>query len=73
MATQVAFVEKSSVFIPSAERYVEAAVGFIGHDEARCTPYWAHSLQWFFAFMLPDAHLDSWRLSIGITRMKFTS
>ncbi|KAI3467638.1 hypothetical protein Pfo_024301 [Paulownia fortunei] len=72
MASQVAFVKKSSVFIPSAEKYVEAAVGFIGH-EARCTPYWAHSLQWFFASVLPDAVLDAWRLSIGIRRMKFTS
>ncbi|GFP96078.1 very-long-chain 3-oxoacyl-coa reductase-like protein at1g24470 [Phtheirospermum japonicum] len=71
MASQVAFVERSTIFIPTAEKYVEAAVGFIGH-EARCTPYWAHSLQWFFASFLPDSLLDAWRLSIGISRMKFT-
>ncbi|KAL3819319.1 hypothetical protein ACJIZ3_005224 [Penstemon smallii] len=73
MASKVAFVEKdkSSVFIPSAEKYVEAGVRWIGHDEARCTPYWAHSLQWFFASsMLNDALLDAWRLSIGIKRRK---
>ncbi|KAG8365979.1 hypothetical protein BUALT_Bualt17G0028400 [Buddleja alternifolia] len=69
MTSRVAFVEKSSVFIPSAEKYVDAAVRFIGY-EARCTPYWSHSIQWFFASFLPDAVLDAWRLSIGIKRMK---
>ncbi|KAL6569176.1 hypothetical protein OROHE_003457 [Orobanche hederae] len=69
MASQVAFVEKSTIFIPTADKYVEAAVGLIGH-EVRCTPYWAHSLQWFFASMLPDSVLDAWRLSIGMKRMK---
>ncbi|KAK4485724.1 hypothetical protein RD792_008370 [Penstemon davidsonii] len=70
MASKVAFVEKSSVFIPSAEKYVEAAVRWIGH-ETRCTPYWPHSLQWFFASMLNDALLDAWRLSIGIKRKEY--
>ncbi|GER47315.1 very-long-chain 3-oxoacyl-CoA reductase-like protein At1g24470, partial [Striga asiatica] len=70
MASRVAYVEKSTVFIPTAEKYVEAAVKLIGQDEARCSPYWAHSLQWFFASMLPDCVLDAWRLSIGIERMK---
>ncbi|CAA0833732.1 Very-long-chain 3-oxoacyl-CoA reductase-like protein [Striga hermonthica] len=73
MASQVAYVEKSTMFIPTAEKYVEAAVKWIGQDEARCSPYWAHSLQWFFASMLPDRVLDAWRLSIGIKRMKFSN
>ncbi|PIN09524.1 17 beta-hydroxysteroid dehydrogenase type 3, HSD17B3 [Handroanthus impetiginosus] len=73
MASQVAQVERSSIFIPTAEKYVEAAVGFIGYDQPRCTPYWAHSIQWFFASLLPDALLDEWRLSIGIRRMKLTT
>ncbi|KAK6160338.1 hypothetical protein DH2020_003719 [Rehmannia glutinosa] len=72
MASQVAFVEKSTVFIPTTEKYVEAAVRLIGY-EGRCTPYWSHSIQWFFASLLPDALLDAWRLSIGIKRMKFSS
>ncbi|KAA8533249.1 hypothetical protein F0562_033218 [Nyssa sinensis] len=67
MASKIASVEKSSLFIPSAEDYARAAVRQIGY-EARCTPYWAHSLQWFFAALLPEAVLDSWRLSIGIHR-----
>ncbi|XP_057776851.1 very-long-chain 3-oxoacyl-CoA reductase-like protein At1g24470 [Salvia miltiorrhiza] len=67
MASEVAYVEKSTIFIPTAERYVEAAVKWIGY-ESRCSPYWAHSLQWFFASMLPHSLLHSWRLSVAITR-----
>lgn len=69
MASEVADVEKSTVFIPRAERYVEAAVKWIGY-ESRCTPYWAHSLQWFFASMLSHDILDSWRLNVAITRIQ---
>lgn len=69
MASEVADVEKSTVFIPRAERYVEAAVQWIGY-ESRCTPYWAHSIQWFFASLLPHAILDSWRLNVAITRIQ---
>ncbi|GAA0184473.1 hypothetical protein LIER_31761 [Lithospermum erythrorhizon] len=68
MASKVASIEKSSLFIPSADDYVKAAIGQIG-CEARCTPFWTHSLQWWFASMLPEAVLDAWRLSIGIKRM----
>ncbi|KAL0357826.1 UNVERIFIED_CONTAM: Very-long-chain 3-oxoacyl-CoA reductase-like protein [Sesamum calycinum] len=71
MASEVAFVEKPSLLVPSAEEYADAAVRFVGRG-ARCTPYWAHSVQWFVASLLPDALLDAWRLSIGITRMKLT-
>ncbi|XP_051122369.1 very-long-chain 3-oxoacyl-CoA reductase-like protein At1g24470 [Andrographis paniculata] len=71
MATRVAFVEKPSVLVPSAERYAAAAVGFIGR-EGRCTPYWGHSVQWFLASLLPEALLDRWRLSVGIRRMELS-
>lgn len=67
MASQVALVDKSSLFIPTAEQYVKAAIRQIGY-ESRCTPYWAHSVQWFFASLAPDSLLDAWRLSIGIQR-----
>ncbi|MFS8029131.1 putative very-long-chain 3-oxoacyl-CoA reductase [Helianthus anomalus] len=67
MASQVAMVQKSSLFIPTAEEYVKAAIRQIGY-ESRCMPYWAHSIQWFFASMAPDSLLDVWRLSIGIQR-----
>ncbi|KAK4429745.1 Very-long-chain 3-oxoacyl-CoA reductase-like protein [Sesamum alatum] len=71
MAAHVAFVEKPSLFIPSPDKYVDAAIRFVGRGP-RCTPYWAHSLQWLAASMLPDALLDAWRLSIGLRRIKLT-
>lgn len=69
MASEVAMVGKSSLFIPPAEEYVKAAIREIGY-EARCMPYWAHSIQWFFASLVPDSLLDAWRLSIGIQRRR---
>ncbi|XP_041013935.1 very-long-chain 3-oxoacyl-CoA reductase-like protein At1g24470 [Juglans microcarpa x Juglans regia] len=67
MVSKVAAIERASMFTPSAEDYARAAVRRIGY-EVRCTPYWAHSLQWCFARFLPDTVLDAWRLSIGIQR-----
>ena len=67
MASRVAEIEKSSFFVPTAEAYVSAALGRIGY-EARCTPWWTHSLQWSLASFLPEAVLDRWRLSIGTRR-----
>ncbi|EXB82449.1 Inactive hydroxysteroid dehydrogenase-like protein 1 [Morus notabilis] len=67
MVSEVASIEKTSLFIPSAEDYAKAAIRRIGY-EARCTPYWAHSLQWFFASFLSEDILDAWRLAIGIRR-----
>lgn len=67
MASRVASVSRASLFVPSADDYVKAAIRQIGY-EPRCTPYWAHSLQWCFARLLPEAVLDAWRLSIGLQR-----
>ncbi|KAJ0038864.1 hypothetical protein Pint_23616 [Pistacia integerrima] len=67
MVSKVASIEKRSMFISSPEDYAEASIGWIGY-EARCTPYWPHSLQWSFASLLPHSILDAWRLSIGIRR-----
>ncbi|CAL1413438.1 unnamed protein product [Linum trigynum] len=67
MTRKVAMIEQPSLFIPSPEAYAEAAVRRIG-GEARCTPYWAHSVQWYLARLVPEFLLDSWRLSIGISR-----
>ncbi|GJR63255.1 very-long-chain 3-oxoacyl-CoA reductase-like protein [Tanacetum coccineum] len=60
-------VKKTSLFTPTPDEYVKAAVRHIGY-ESRCTPYWPHSIQWFFASLAPDFLLDAWRLSIGIKR-----
>ncbi|XVE85219.1 hypothetical protein DITRI_Ditri17bG0074100 [Diplodiscus trichospermus] len=67
LASKVALIEKSSLFVPSPEDYAEAGIRQIGY-EPRCTPYWSHSVQWWFARLLPDTLLDAWRLSIGLSR-----
>lgn len=67
MALNVASCKRATLFIPTAEDYVSAAARRIGY-EARCTPFWAHSLQWCIASFAPKAWLDAWRLSIGIRR-----
>ncbi|KAM7252539.1 hypothetical protein ACFE04_024422 [Oxalis oulophora] len=67
MTSNVAAINKSSLFIPTPEDYAKAAIRFIGY-EARCIPYWAHAVQCCFVTLLPESLLDEWRLSIGITR-----
>lgn len=67
MTSKVASIGRSSLFIPAPEDYAKSAIGRIGY-EARCAPYWAHSFQWCFAWLLPECVLDAWRLSIGIHR-----
>ncbi|KAJ1405359.1 putative very-long-chain 3-oxoacyl-CoA reductase-like protein [Sesbania bispinosa] len=67
MVSKVACIQKDSLFIPTPEGYARAAVSEIGY-EPKCTPYWAHSIQWYFAHLTPDPLLDAWRLSIGVRR-----
>ncbi|XP_027368875.1 very-long-chain 3-oxoacyl-CoA reductase-like protein At1g24470 [Abrus precatorius] len=69
MVSRVASIETDSLFIPTPEAYARAAIRKIGY-EPKCTPYWAHSVQWFFARLIPDPLLDAWRLSIGLQRRK---
>ncbi|KAE9610341.1 hypothetical protein Lal_00006567 [Lupinus albus] len=67
MVSKVASIKRDSFFIPTPEGYARAAIGEIGYEQ-RCTPYWSHSIQWYFARLIPDPLLDAWRLSIGIRR-----
>lgn len=69
VATKMSPVKGDSPFIPSPEEYATAAVRCIGY-EARCVPYWRHSVQWFFASLVPDFLLNQWRLQIGIRKRK---
>lgn len=59
----VSSITKPSFFIPSADGYAEAALRWIGY-EARCTPYWPHSLQCSLLHFLPDSAVDAWRLKV---------
>lgn len=69
MVSKVASIERDTLFIPTPEGYARAAIRKIGY-EPKCTPYWAHSIQWFFARLIPDPLLDAWRLSIGMRRRR---
>ncbi|CAN6464320.1 unnamed protein product [Victoria cruziana] len=48
---------KPSFFTPSADGYADWCIRWIG-QEALCTPYWTHALQWFVARSLPDVVLE---------------
>lgn len=67
VATKMSPVKGDSPFIPSPEEYAKAAVRCIAY-EPRCVPYWRHSVQWFFASLLPDSALNLWRLRVGIRK-----
>jgi len=67
MVSRVACIERDSLFIPTAEAYARAAIGEIGY-KPKCIPYWAHSVQGFFAHFIPHPLLDAWRFSVGIRR-----
>ncbi|CAL5042498.1 unnamed protein product [Urochloa decumbens] len=71
VATKMSPVKGDSPFIPSPEEYAKAALRCIGY-EARCVPYWRHSVQWFLASLVPDAALNQWRLQIGIRKRNET-
>uniref|UniRef100_A0A803PHC7 Uncharacterized protein n=1 Tax=Cannabis sativa TaxID=3483 RepID=A0A803PHC7_CANSA len=57
VATKMTKLKESSIFIASPETYSKASVRSIGYGQI-CTPYWAHSLQWFIANALPDTLLN---------------
>lgn len=61
VATKMASIKRSSLFVPSTDGYARAAMRWIGY-EPRCTPYWPHSLLWGLAYSLPERIIDAWRL-----------
>nr|GMD76183.1 very-long-chain 3-oxoacyl-CoA reductase 1-like [Ipomoea batatas] len=63
VATKMISIRKSSFFIASTDDYAEAALRWIGY-EARCTPFWPHSLQWAFVYFFPEFAVDAWRLRL---------
>ncbi|GAB2220430.1 hypothetical protein Droror1_Dr00008080 [Drosera rotundifolia] len=69
MVSKLASTEKATLFTPTAQDYAAAAVRRVGY-EPRCSPYWAHSLQWYLASLLPEPALDAFRLYVGFQRRK---
>ncbi|CAM6036456.1 unnamed protein product [Sphagnum compactum] len=69
VATKLAKIRKASLTVPSPETYAAAGLKWVGY-EPRCTPYWAHSIMWWFVQSLPEPIVDSFRLrtSLGIRK-----
>lgn len=69
VATKMASIKRSSLFVPSADGYARAGLRRIGY-EPRCTPYWVHTLIWAFVNLLPESAVDAWRLGfcLGIRK-----
>ncbi|KAE8023595.1 hypothetical protein FH972_009272 [Carpinus fangiana] len=69
VATKMASIKRSSLFVPSADEYARAGLRWIGY-EPRCTPYWPHTLLWALAASLPESVIDKWRLGfcLGIRK-----
>lgn len=57
VATKMASIKRSSLFIPSPETYSKASLRAIGCEQSS-VPYWPHSLQWCLLQALPDALVD---------------
>ncbi|KAI3452635.1 hypothetical protein Pfo_009299 [Paulownia fortunei] len=58
VATKMASIKKSSLFIPSPEAYSKASIRWIGQHDHICVPYWPHALQACIMCLLPDPLLD---------------
>jgi 17beta-estradiol 17-dehydrogenase / very-long-chain 3-oxoacyl-CoA reductase len=69
VATKLAKIRKASLTVPSPETYAAAGLKWVGY-EPRCTPYWVHSIMWWFVQSLPEPIVDSFRLrsSLGIRK-----
>ncbi|XP_050375117.1 very-long-chain 3-oxoacyl-CoA reductase 1-like [Argentina anserina] len=57
VATKLAKIKKSSLFIPSPETFSKSSIRWIGYDSV-CAPYWSHSVMGFLARGLPHALLN---------------
>lgn len=58
VATKMASIKNSSLFVPSSEVYSKASTRWIGYNERICVPYWPHSVQKFVMLAMPNALLD---------------
>ncbi|KAG2605018.1 hypothetical protein PVAP13_4NG075800 [Panicum virgatum] len=58
VATKMASIRKSSFMVPSAD----INIGY----EPMCTPYWPHSIMWFFISILPESFINNLRLGMCI-------
>ncbi|MED6164548.1 hypothetical protein PIB30_091179, partial [Stylosanthes scabra] len=60
---------KSSLFVPTAEKYVKSCTRWIGYESV-VVPHLFHSLQAFLIRAFPDSMLDSYLLSAYLDSRK---
>lgn len=53
VATKLAKIKKTSLFVPSPAGYARSAIAAIGY-EPLISPYWSHALQLWFMAVLPE-------------------
>jgi 17beta-estradiol 17-dehydrogenase / very-long-chain 3-oxoacyl-CoA reductase len=53
VATKLAKIRKTSLFVPSPSGYAKAAIAAIGREEL-ISPYWSHALQMYIMDLLPE-------------------
>jgi len=53
VATKLAKIKKTSMFVPSPSGYARTAVAAIGY-ESLISPYWSHALQLWLMAVLPE-------------------
>jgi len=63
VATKLAKIKNSSLFVASPNGYAKAAVAAIGYEDV-VSPYWTHALQIWFLTNLPDWLVASGTLSM---------
>ncbi len=67
VATKLAKLKHSSLFVPSPSGYARAAVAAIGYDsEVVVSPYWTHALQ---IWVLTSGYVPEWLVTAGVKRM----
>jgi 17beta-estradiol 17-dehydrogenase / very-long-chain 3-oxoacyl-CoA reductase len=54
VATKLAKIKNTSLFVPSPSAYARAAVSSIGY-EALISPYWSHAIQIWLLCNLPES------------------
>ncbi|CBI16842.3 unnamed protein product, partial [Vitis vinifera] len=57
VATKMAFIKRSSFFVPSPETFSKASIRWFGYEHV-CVPYWPHCVQWCLLRLLPNALWD---------------
>jgi 17beta-estradiol 17-dehydrogenase / very-long-chain 3-oxoacyl-CoA reductase len=59
VATKLAKIRKTSLFVPSPSAYAYAAVACIGYERV-VSPYWTHAFQMYLMSFIPEWPIEAW-------------